>query len=55
MKCAYCQNDINPRIPNWGYMFEEDRVLYIHMVCLDYEVQMERLETEEYLLQSISF
>lgn len=55
MKCTFCQNAINPRIPDWGYMFDEDKVSYAHMVCLRHEIEMDRLETEEYLLENITW
>lgn len=55
MKCTYCLSAINPYEMNWGYILDGGKVSFAHMGCIAYEESMERIETEEYLLEKIGW
>lgn len=38
---------------DWCYMFDGQGVSFAHLTCVRYEEEMERVETEEYLMEKV--
>lgn len=56
MICMFCEKSLRPTNYDWGYMIvENEQVLYAHLDCIVWDMTMERLETEEYLAEVLSF
>ena len=55
MKCFLCDNKINPEKMNWSFIFDGEEVIYAHLLCVQYNEAMERLETEQYLAETLSW
>ena len=54
MTCQFCESKIIPDMSGWCFMLVgDDHVEYAHIVCVEYDVFMERMGVEEYLMEHV--